>query len=108
MKKADLTDKEPLVLKENEYSVFLGLVARGLWKNNVFISDLVGVEEETIALWKKRNEVKALRQQSVNEDLGRWKRSSDPEKRLREQGMQFDPDKVEARVLIEVKGLENL
>lgn len=106
--KSDLSDKEPLVLKEEEYSVFLGLVSRGLWKNNVFIADLVGVNQETIASWKVRKEVVKLRQQSVSGDLDRWKRSSDPEKRLKEQGMEFDPDRVEAKVEIIVKGLENL
>lgn len=107
-KQSDLSDKQPLVLKEEEYSVFLGLVSRGLWRNNKFIADVIGVNEETIAAWKQREEVKKLRQQSISGDLERWKRSSDPEKRLKEQGMEFDPDKVEAKVEIIVKGLENL
>lgn len=107
-KHTEVAEADPEVQKTEEYSVFLGLVARGLWKNNQFIADVVGVDDETIATWKKRSEVKKLRQQSISGDLERWKRSSDPEKRLKEQGMEFDPDKVEAKVEIVVKGLENL
>ena len=108
MKKPHLSDIEPLVLKEEEYLVFLGLVGRGLWKNNVFIADLIQVNEETIASWKKRKEVIELRQVSVRGDLERWKRSSDPEKRLKEQGMEFETDKLNVSMKIEVKGLENI
>lgn len=104
----EVLEEEPQVQKEEEYSVFLGLVSRGLWKNNTFIADVVGVDDNTIATWKKRKEVKKLRRQSISGDLDRWKRSSDPEKRLKEQGMEFDPDRVEAKVEIIVKGLENL
>jgi len=107
-KVTEVVDVDPEVQKTEEYSVFLGLVARGLWKNNKFIADVVGVDDETIATWKLREEVKKIRQQSIGGDLERWKRSSDPEKRLKEQGMEFDPDKVEAKVEIIVKGLENL
>lgn len=107
-KVSEVSDKEPQVQKEEEYSVFLGLVGRGLWKNNKFVADLVGVDEDTIIIWKKRQEVQKLRQESVRGDLERWKRSSDPEKRLKEQGMEFDPDKVEARVTIEVSNLNDV
>ena len=109
MKKvSEVSDKEPLVQKEEEYAVFLGLVTRGLWKNNRFIADLVGVDEDTIIIWKKRKEVQSLRQQSVKSDLERWKRSSDPEKRLKEQGMDFDAEKLDVNMEVIVKGLEKI
>jgi hypothetical protein len=69
-----------------------------LWKNNRFIADVVGVDEDTIASWKKRQEVVKLRQQSINDDLKKWKRTADAEKRLVEQGMDFDPPKSELKI----------
>ncbi len=94
-KDPQLPEQDPQVLKEHEYSVFLGMIEQGLWKNNRFIAEVVGVNEETIAEWKKRSEVKALRQQAINDDLKRWKRTADAEKRLKEQGMDFDPDRLD-------------
>lgn len=108
MKKPQNTEPERQVYKEAEYAVFIAFVAEGLWKNNRFLAEICGVNEETIAEWKKRSEVVALRQKSVQEDLKRWKRTADAEKRLKEQGMDFDAEKLDVSMKIIVKGLENI
>lgn len=102
------TDITPQVYKEDEYSVFCGLVADGLWKNNKFLAEICGVDDETIGEWKKRDEVKSLRRKAVGETLKKWKRVADPEKQLKEQGMVIDPEKLDVSMEITVKGLEEL
>lgn len=107
-KKSQKPQQDPQVYKEDEYAVFLGFVADGLWRNNRFMAEVIGVGEDTIADWKKRNEVKKLRQQAISGNLKKWKRSADPEKQLREQGMDFDTEKLDVTMKVEVKGLESL
>jgi len=53
-------------------------------------------------------EVVRARRAALAETLRTFKNRGDVEKRLKEQGMEFDPDKVEAKVEIIVKGLKNL
>lgn len=108
MKKADKADSTPQVYKEQEYADFLSLVQQGLWKNNKLLAEVCSVEEETIAKWKKMPEVVKARRIALADTLRTFKNRGDVEKRLKEQGMEFDPDKVEAKVEIIVKGLENL
>ncbi len=107
-KKPTKPAEDPQVYKEHEYGVFLSLIAGGLWKNNSFIADVCGLDRETVAKWKNRDEVKKLRQESVKKDLVKWKNRSDPEQRLKEQGMDFEAEKLDVTMSIEVKGLENL
>jgi hypothetical protein len=99
---------EPQVYKEYEYGIFLGFVADGLWRNNRFMAEVIGVGEDTIADWKKRDEVKRLRQEAISGDLKKWKRTADAERRLTEQGMDFDAEKVDVKMEVVVKGLEGL
>lgn len=103
-----LPTAEPQVLKEFEYSVFIDFVQQGLWKNNKLLSELCSVSDDTIIEWKKRKEAIKARQESLKDALKTFKRNGDVEKRLKEQGMTFDPDKLDVSMKVEVKGLEDL
>lgn len=94
-KNSQKLEQDPQVYKEEEYAVFLGLIADGLWKNNRFLAEVCGVNEETIADWKKRQEVQVFRRKAIGETLKKWKRTADAEKLLKEQGMDFDPDRLD-------------
>lgn len=100
--------QEKEIYKLGEYAVFCDLIEQGLWKNNRFLAEVVGVNEDTIADWKKREAIQKLRQKSISDDLKRWKRTADAEKRLKEQGMDFDAEKLDVSMRIEVSGLEDL
>ncbi len=98
----------PQVQKVQEFTTFMDLVKRGLWKNTSYIAELCFVDRDTIAEWKKRPEVIAAHVERSKKELDKWDRIGKVEDRLKEQGMEFDPDRVEAKVEIIVKGLENL
>jgi len=108
MNTTDTTDTPPQVVKKQDFETFIGFVEQGLWKNNKFIASLVGVEEETISAWKKQPRAVVARQQATKNTLTSWKAKGDPEKRLKEQGMEFESDKLDVSMKIEVKGLENI
>ena len=108
MKKTDKADSRPQVYKEQEFADFLSLVQQGLWRNNKLLADVCSVEEETIAKWKKMPEVVKARRIALAETLRTFKNRGDVEKRLKEQGMEFDPDKVEAKVKIEITNLNDV
>lgn len=108
MKKADKADSRPLVYKEQEFADFLSLVQQGLWRNNKLLAEVCSVEEETIAKWKKMPEVVNARRVALADTLTTFKNRGDVEKRLKEQGMEFDPDKVEAKLLIEMTNINDV
>lgn len=107
-KKSDKSANVPRVYKEVEFADFIDFIKQGLWRNGKLLSELCSVDEDTITAWKKQPEAIAARKLSLGDTLKTFKNRGDVEKRLKEQGMEFDPDKVEAKVEIIVKGLENL
>lgn len=107
-KKSDKSANVPRVYKEIEFADFIDFIKQGLWRNGKLLSELCSVDEDTITAWKKQPEAIAARKLSMTDTLKTFKNRGDVEKRLKEQGMEFDPDKVEAKVEIIVKGLENL
>lgn len=98
-----LPSAEPLVLKEFEYSVFLDFVKQGLWKNNKLLSELCSVSDDTIIEWKKRKEAIEARRIALADTLKAFKNRGDVEKRLKEQGMEFDNQTVNLNIVDQLK-----
>lgn len=96
----------PQVQKVQEFATFMDLVRRGLWKNGSFIAELCSVDRDTIAEWKKRPEVIAAHSERTKKELDRWDRMGKVEDRLKEQGMEFDAEKTETKIIFEVNDLD--
>lgn len=108
MKKSDNPSTLPQVYKEVEYADFINFIKQGLWKNNKLLAEVCSVNEDTINEWKKRPDAIAARKLSLADSLKTFKNRGDVEKRLNEIGMQFDPDKVEAKLIVEVSNLNDV
>ena len=108
MKKSDNSVTPSRVYKEQEFADFIDFIKQGLWRNNKLLAEICSVDEDTISAWKKKPEAIAARKLSLADTLRTFKNRGDVEKRLKEQGMEFDPDKVEAKVTIEVSNLNDV
>ncbi len=106
--KSDNSDKVPQVYKEIEFADFIDFIKQGLWRNGKLLSELCSVDEDTITAWKKQPEAIAARKLSMSDTLKTFKNRGDVEKRLKEQGMEFDPDKQEVKVKIEITNLSDV
>lgn len=106
--KSDNSATTPRVYKETEFADFIDFIKQGLWRNGKLLSELCSVDEDTITAWKKQPAAIAARKLSMTDTLKTFKNRGDVEKRLKEQGMEFDPDKVEAKVIIEVSNLNDV
>lgn len=94
----NLDKNEPKIYKEEEYNLMLEMIRNGLWKN-VNLSKALHITEETIIEWKKRPEAIEAHRTAI---LKFVKRMDDPEKILRELGMDIEQDKalIENKILI--------
>lgn len=100
--------KIPRVYKEVEYADFIDFIKQGLWRNNKLLAEICSVNEDTINEWKKRPDAIAARKLSLADSLTSFKIKGDVEKRLKEQGMEFDADKVEAKLIIEMTNINDV
>lgn len=107
-KKSDKSANVPRVYKEVEFADFIDFIKQGLWRNGKLLSELCSVDEDTITAWKKQPEAIAARKLSMSDTLKTFKNRGDVEKRLKEQGMEFDPDKQEVKVKIEITNLSDV
>lgn len=96
----------PQVQKKIEFDRFMSLVRKGLWKNTGYIAELCTVDRGTIAEWKKRPEVIEAHFAVSESELQKWQRVGKVEDRLKEQGMEFEPEKTETKITFEVNDLE--
>ncbi len=108
MKRSTKTAPLTQVHKEYEYSIFLGLVSEGAWKNDSYLARVCNVDRDTIAKWKLQPEVIKINQELNKNLLSRWKRIGKVEDLLKEQDMQFDPDKTETKITIEISNLDDV
>jgi hypothetical protein len=108
MKKSDNPTKVPRVYKEVEYADFINFISQGLWRNNKLLARICSVDEDTINEWKKRPDAIAARKESLQDSLRKWKRVGKVEDQLKEQEMEFDPEKTEAKITIEVSNINDV
>jgi len=89
---------EPKIYKEEEFNLMLEMVRSGLWKNVNLVTAL-HIDEKTIIEWKKRPEVIEAHRSAILKFI---KRVDDPEKLLRELGLDIEQDKAlfENKILI--------
>lgn len=99
----------PQVLKKEDYLFFVECVLDGMWSNNTYLAELCGVDRNTIADWKKTDPVMKARKEASRDLIKKFKKDGDLEKRLREAGMEVEPEtqRSEVRVIIEDYGTEN-
>jgi hypothetical protein len=86
----------PEIQKEEEYSMMLKLIDRGLWRN-VNLAKALHVDDETIAIWKKTKPVQKAYQAAVLKYLAKRK---DEEKILAE--LEVDTPQEAPKTLIQV------
>lgn len=102
-KKSDNPSKIPRVYKELEYADFIDFIKQGLWRNNKLLAEICSVNEDTINEWKKRPEAIAARKLSLGDALRTFKNRGDIEKRLKEQGMEFDVQPLQINIINQLK-----
>lgn len=105
--KPDNPSKLPRVYKEVEYADFIDFIKQGLWKNNKLLAEICTVNEDTINEWKKRPDAIAARRLSLKDTLRSFKVKGDVEKRLKEQGMEFDNQSVNINIVDQLKKDKN-
>lgn len=103
-----VSGKSYQVQKEAEYDQLLEYVAAGAWKNNTWLASVLGVDDDTVADWKKTIPVVKARQLAVKGLLKDFTRRGDVKDRLKENGMDFDAEKLDVSMKIEVLGLDSL
>lgn len=105
--KSDNPSKIPQVYKELEYADFIDFIKQGLWRNNKLLAEICSVNEDTINEWKKRPDAIAARKLSLKDTLKTFKIKGDVEKRLKEQGMNFDDQTINLNVVDQLKKDKN-
>lgn len=98
----------PQVQKQEEYDYFLTCIEKGMWKGNTKLGELCSVDRETIAIWKKRPEVLKIHRVAFESGLDTWKRQGKIEDRLKEMGMDFEPEKTESVVRFYVTDFDDV
>ena len=104
----EVLDVPPQVQKMEEFNYFLTCISNGMWKGNTKLAELCSVDANTIALWKKRPEVIKLHQEAFTSELARWKKTGRTEDRLKEMGMDFEPEKTESVVRFYVTDFDDV
>lgn len=105
--KSDNPSTTPRVYKELEYADFIDFIKQGLWRNNKLLAEICSVNEDTINEWKKRPDAIAARKLSLKDTLKTFKNRGDVEKRLKEQGMEFDNQTVNLNIVDQLKKDKN-
>lgn len=105
--KSDKSGNVPRVYKEIEFADFIDFIKQGLWRNGKLLSELCSVDEDTITAWKKQPEAIAARKLSLKDTLKTFKVRGDVEKRLKEQGMDFDNQTINLNVVDQLKKDKN-
>lgn len=97
---SEVSGVEPQVQKKYEYGLLVEYVKQGAWKNNTWLASVLGVDDDTVAAWKKTKPVIEARQEAVKGLLKDFTRRADVMNRLVENGFNVEPQKSELTVLI--------
>lgn len=91
------------VIKKQDYLFFIDCVRDGLWNNNSYLAELCSVDRDTIASWKKTEQVIQARKEASKEIRKAIRNRGDVKDRMKEAGMVIEPEKLEVglKVIIE-------
>jgi len=93
-KSTQIPTKLPRVIKEEEYNLMCELIGDGLWGTSN-LARVVGVERETIDIWKIRPEAQAAYSTAVRNVLKKRRNRGDVEKEMKELDLEVANDVID-------------
>ena len=98
----DNSGKLPDIYKEEEFELFLRFVRLGMWKG-VNLSRACGIDENTVATWKKRPETQKAYREAVERVVKKRSNITDPEKLMKELNLEVDKDTIDMSLVVKIE-----
>lgn len=99
MQNVENSEAQPDIYKEAEFQTMLKFIRLGMWRNTN-LAKVCHVSVDTLTEWKKRPEVAAAYNEAVEWIVKKRKNISDPEKIMKEMGLEVDKNESELTVKV--------